>query len=119
VVCQYLIPKRDQSGRVLALEVMLNNEPVANLIRKGKTYQIPNVVATSREIGMQSMDNELVRLFKSGLISSEEAYMRSVNKKEFEAVVVEHETGSRPAASALNPLNDAGGTSSSTPALKG
>ncbi len=119
VVCQYLIPKRDQSGRVLALEVMLNNEPVANLIRKGKTYQIPNVVATSREIGMQSMDNELVRLFKSGLISSEEAYMRSVNKKEFEAVVVEHETGSRPAASSVNPLSDAGGTSSSTPALKG
>ena len=120
VVCQYLIPKRDQSGRVLALEVMLNNEPVANLIRKGKTYQIPNVVATSREAGMQSMDTELVRLFKSGLISSEDAYMRAVNKKEFEAVVVEHETGSRPAASAINPLNDAfGGTSSSTPALKG
>ena len=119
VVCQYLIPKRDQSGRVLALEVMINNEPVANLIRKGKTYQIPNVVATSREIGMQSMDNELVRLFKSGLISSEEAYMRSVNKKEFEAVVVEHETGSRPAVSSVSPLSDAGGTSSSTPALKG
>jgi twitching motility protein PilT len=118
VVCQYLIPKRDQSGRVLALEVMLNNEPVANLIRKGKTYQIPNVVATSRELGMQSMDNELVRLFKSGLISSEDAYMRSVNKKEFEAVVVEHETGSRPAVSAISPLSDAG-TSSTTPALKG
>ena len=119
VVCQYLIPKRDQSGRVLALEVMINNDPVANLIRKGKTYQIPNVVATSRELGMQSMDNELVRLFKSGLISSEEAYMRSVNKKEFEAVVVEHETGSRPAVSSVSPLSDAGGTSSSTPALKG
>ncbi len=119
VVCQYLIPKQDQSGRVLALEVMLNNEAVANLIRKGKTYQIPNVVATSREVGMQSMDNELVRLFKSGQISSEEAYMRSVNKKEFEAVVVEHETGSRPAASAVNNMNDIGGTSSSTPALKG
>jgi Tfp pilus assembly pilus retraction ATPase PilT len=97
---------------------MLNNEPVANLIRKGKTYQIPNVVATSRELGMQSMDNELVRLFKSGLISSEDAYMRSVNKKEFEAVVVEHETGSRPAVSAISPLSDAG-TSSTTPALKG
>jgi Tfp pilus assembly ATPase PilU len=67
---------------------------------------------------MQSMDNELVRLFKSGLISSEDAYMRSVNKKEFEAVVVEHETGSRPAVSAISPLSDAG-TSSTTPALKG
>jgi twitching motility protein PilT len=98
VACQYLIPRRDASGRALALEVMLNNDAVANLIRKGKTYQIPNIVATSREIGMQSMDYELVRLFKSGMISSEEGYMRAVNKKDFEAVVAEFETGTRPPA---------------------
>jgi twitching motility protein PilT len=87
VVCQNLIPRCDGPGRVLALEVMLNNDAVANLIRKGKTYQIPNIVATSRPAGMQSMDLELIRLCKSGVISPEDAYMRAVSKKDFEATM--------------------------------
>ena len=73
---------------------MVNSDAIANLIRKGKTYQIANVVATSRELGMQSMDNDLTRLYRAGVISSEDGYMRAVNKKEFEAVVVENESGS-------------------------
>jgi twitching motility protein PilT len=84
VVCQHLIPRRDGSGRVLAAEVMINNEAVSNLIRKGKAYQIPSVVATGRELGMQAMDAELRRLVLEGLIPPEEAYMRAASKKEFE-----------------------------------
>ena len=102
MVCQYLVPRKDGRGRVPAVEVMLNNEAIANLIRKGKSFQIPNVVSTSRESGMQSMDNDLIRLFKGGIIASEQGYMRAVNKKDFEAAVVEHETGGSRSAEALS-----------------
>lgn len=107
VVCQYLVPRKDGRGRVPAVEVMLNSDAIANLIRKGKTYQIPNVVATSRELGMQAMDNDLIRLYRAGIIASEEGYMRAVNKKDFEASVVEHETGSSRAAQAVSGAQDA------------
>jgi twitching motility protein PilT len=84
VVCQYLLPRRDAPGRCLAVEVMLNNDAIANLIRKGKTFQIPSVMATSREAGMQLMDSELSRLCDEGKISAEDAYMKAVSKRDFE-----------------------------------
>ncbi len=85
VVCQHLVPRKDQPGRVIACEVMINNDAVSNLIRKGKSFQIPSVVATSRDAGMQSMDSELMRLYREGKVSAEEAYLRAVDKKTFEA----------------------------------
>ena len=85
VMCQYLLPRADTPGRVLAVEVMLNNEAVANLIRKGKTFQIPSLIQTSRELGMQLMDQELLRLLREGKLSREEAYAKAASKKEFEA----------------------------------
>jgi twitching motility protein PilT len=84
VLCQHLIPRLDGTGRVLAAEVLLNNEAVANLIRKGKAHQIQSVVATAREQGMQAMDTELRRLVREGVIAAEEAYMRAASKKDFE-----------------------------------
>ena len=87
VMCQYLLKRKDEQGRVLAVEIMLNNDAIANLIRKGKTFQIPSVVATQREAGMQSMDSDLERVYKAGLISAEDAYMKSSNKKNFELVI--------------------------------
>jgi twitching motility protein PilT len=87
VMCQYLVKRKDGQGRVIAVEIMINNEAVANLIRKGKTFQIPSVIATQRDAGMQSMDGDLERLWKAGLISAEEAYLKAANKKNFEMVV--------------------------------
>ena len=87
VMCQYLLKKKDGGGRVLAVEVLINNDAIANLIRKGKTFQIPSVIATQRDMGMQSMDSDLERLFKEGTISAEEAYMKAANKKNFEWMV--------------------------------
>jgi twitching motility protein PilT len=83
VICQFLL-RRLSGGRCLAVEVMVNNEAVASLIRKGKSFQIPSVIATAREQGMQLMDTELMRLFKEGQVSAEEVYMKSANKKDFE-----------------------------------
>jgi twitching motility protein PilT len=85
VVCQYLHKRRDQPGRCLSVEVMLNNEAVANLIRSGKSHQISSTIATSRNMGMQLMDVELMRLMQAGQISAEDAFMRAANKKDFEA----------------------------------
>jgi twitching motility protein PilT len=87
VMCQYLVKRKDGQGRVLTVEVMVNNEAIANLIRKGKTFQIPSVIATQREAGMQSMDSDLERVYRAGLVSAEEAYMKAANKKNFEIVI--------------------------------
>jgi twitching motility protein PilT len=87
VVCQHLLRRKDQPGRALALEIMVNNDAISNLIRKGKSFQIPSMIATGREQGMQSMDWDLKRLVKEGIVSPEEAFMKANNKKEFEDVV--------------------------------
>jgi twitching motility protein PilT len=87
VVCQYLHRRRDGPGRCLSVEVMLNSDAIANLIRKGKAFQIPSVISTSREAGMQLMDAELMRLVREGKISPEDAYAKAASKKEFERLV--------------------------------
>jgi twitching motility protein PilT len=91
VVCQYLMKEKSGPGRVLAVELMVNNEAVSNLIRKGKAFQLPSVISTSREQGMQLMDNDLMRLAKEGKISAADAYVKAVSKKEFEPLVEEEE----------------------------
>jgi twitching motility protein PilT len=71
VLCQVLVPKADGSGRIAAVEILLANSPVRNLIREGKIYQLPNVIRTHREIGMISMDEALVNLYLKRIISGE------------------------------------------------
>jgi twitching motility protein PilT len=99
VMCQYLIKRKDGQGRTIAVEIMINNEAVANLIRKGKTFQIPSVIATQKDQGMQSMDSDLERLFRAGIISADDAYMKAANKKNFELVIAGPDAGkAKPAA---------------------
>jgi twitching motility protein PilT len=89
VLCQQLLRRKDGKGRVAAVEILLNNDAVANIIRKGQCFQLPSVVATSREQGMRSMDHELMRLYKDGLVDADEVYVKSLNKKELEAFLAE------------------------------
>ncbi len=91
VICQYLMKEKNGPGRVLGVELLINNEAVANLIRKGKAFQLPSVISTSREQGMQLMDTDLMRLFKEGKITAQDAYVKAVSKKEFEPLVEEEE----------------------------
>ncbi|NOZ87764.1 MAG: PilT/PilU family type 4a pilus ATPase [Deltaproteobacteria bacterium] len=95
VLCQYLLKRKDGKGRVLAAEVMINNDAISNLIRKGTCYQIPSIIATSREMGMQLMDSDLMRLYKDGLVSVEEAYIKATNKKDFESILESLGSGGR------------------------
>jgi len=71
VLCQQLVPRAGRPGRIAAVEVMLANPAVRNLIREGKHYQLPNVICTHQEIGMISMDEALSNLYKKGKINLE------------------------------------------------
>ncbi|SHJ07821.1 pilus retraction ATPase PilT [Malonomonas rubra DSM 5091] len=85
VVCQQLCRTADGKGRVAALEIMLGNAAVGNLIREGKTFQIPSIIQTARKDGMQLMDSHLMELLNEGRITPEEAYRCAVEKRTFEA----------------------------------
>ena len=87
VVCQHLLRRADGNGRVPAVEVMVNNDAISNMIRKGKAFQIPQVIQSSKDVGMQSMDSELVRLVKAGIVMQEDAYAKANDKKSFETAV--------------------------------
>lgn len=84
VVCQQLLRTVDGKGRVAALEIMLGTPAVANLIREGKTFQIPSIIQTAKREGMQLMDQHLLDLLKTKQVAPEEAYRCSIDKKQFE-----------------------------------
>lgn len=86
VVSQRLIPKVD-GGRVPAVEIMLKNHAVENLIREGKTYQIDNVIETSSDQGMISMDKSLAGLVKKGIVSFDDAVVYAKDTKNFQALI--------------------------------
>lgn len=71
VLCQALVPRADKTGRVVAVEVMVGNNAVRNLVREGKIYQIPNVIQTHSRDGMILLDQSLVKLHLEGMISYE------------------------------------------------
>jgi twitching motility protein PilT len=79
VVAQTLLRKIG-GGRVAALEILLTNNAVANLIRDGKTFQLPSVLQTSKAQGMRLLNDSLLDLVKQGLVEPREAYLKSIDK---------------------------------------
>ncbi len=77
VLAQVLLPRAGGRGRVAAFEVMIATDAIRNLIREGKTDQIPTYLQTGRQYGMQTMDQALQDLVRSGAITAEEALIRS------------------------------------------
>lgn len=88
IVSQQLLPKVDGSGRIAALEIMVSNTAIRNLIREGKTHQIQNLIQTGAKQGMKAMDNALSDLYRQNIISKEEALMHAVDKDMFERYVI-------------------------------
>lgn len=82
VLCQTLLPRADGNGRVPAVEIMLANAAVKNLIREGKTHQLQNVIRTCRQMGMCTLDDALIRLYGFRLVEREEVLARCVEKDE-------------------------------------
>jgi twitching motility protein PilT len=74
ILCQTLVPKAYEAGRVAAVEVMLASPAVRNLIRESKLFQIPNTIRTQVHQGMELLDQSLVKLYRSKIISSESMF---------------------------------------------
>ena len=89
VLCQTLIPRIDGSGRVPAVEVMLATQAVKHLIRENKAYQLPNVIRTSSQQGMCTMDEAIASLYLKKLISKKEAFARCEDEEDFAKIVGE------------------------------
>ncbi|MBW2028270.1 MAG: type IV pilus twitching motility protein PilT [Deltaproteobacteria bacterium] len=83
VISQTLFKRRDRRGRVAALEIMIANPAVRNLIREGKTYQIPSMIQTGKKYGMQSLDDAIMDLLQKKLITADDAYLKSNDKAKF------------------------------------
>jgi twitching motility protein PilT len=84
VISQKLVRTVDNRGRLAAIEVLVNNSAVANIIRDGRPEQLNNVIQSSAMQGMQTLDNALRRLLDEKLISGIEAYKHAQIKSHFE-----------------------------------
>ncbi|WP_309893759.1 type IV pilus twitching motility protein PilT [Archangium sp.] len=86
VISQMLV-KKIGGGRVPAQEVLLCTNSVANLIREGKTFQIPSIMQTSRGMGMQTLNDALLELVKKKLCEPNDAYIKAIAKGEFKQML--------------------------------
>jgi twitching motility protein PilT len=74
-------------GRVAALEVLLVNSAIANLIREAKTFQIPSMMQVGRAQGMVALNDALMELVSKKLVEPQEAYLKAVDKAAFEGLL--------------------------------
>lgn len=86
VISQRLVPRVD-GGRVPAVEIMIKNHAIENLIREGKAYQIDNSIETSSDQGMVTMDKSLSELTRRGIISIDTALSFAKEKNNFQALL--------------------------------
>lgn len=90
VIGLQLLSRTDGWGMMPAVEIMIGNNAISNIIREGRTHQIHSVMQTGKAMGMQLMDDDIHRLLREGKISPETAYERAMDKKLFEAFLKNH-----------------------------
>lgn len=83
VVAQVLFKRVDRKGRCAALEILIANAAVRNLIRESKTFQLPSMIQTGKKYGMMLLDDAIQELLNKGWISPDEAYMKANDKQRF------------------------------------
>jgi len=83
VVAQGLFKRTDKKGRVAAMEILAVNTAVANLIREGKTHQVPGMIQVGKKLGNQPLDDSIMEHIRMKRISPEEAYDKCLDKKKF------------------------------------
>ena len=88
VISQTLFRRVDEPGMVPCVEILLCTSAVRNCIRENRIYEIPNIIETSRRLGMLNLDNSIADMYHKGYIDREEAIMRSSNPGKMEKVLV-------------------------------
>ena len=83
VIAQNLFKRIDKKGRMAVLEVLVVTPAVSNLIREGKTFQIPSAIQTGKKFGMQSLDDAILIALEAKKISPEDAYDKAIVKGRF------------------------------------
>jgi len=83
VIAQNLFKRIDKKGRVAALEILVFTTAIANLVREGKTHQIPGMIQVGKRIGNQPLDDAIMEHLRMKRISPEEAYEKCLDKKKF------------------------------------
>lgn len=86
IISQQLLPSQE-GGRVAAIEVMIANSAIRNLIRENKAHQMHSIMQTQTQIGMQTMDQALRDLYLEGIITLDMAMARSHNPSELENMI--------------------------------
>ncbi len=79
VIAQVLCKKKG-GGRVAAREILLTIPAISNLVREGKTFQIPSIMQTNKRVGMVTLNDSLLDLVDAGLVEPQEAYMKAADK---------------------------------------
>jgi twitching motility protein PilT len=79
-VISQVLCKKIGGGRVAAREIMLSTPSISNLIREGKTFQLPSVLQTSKRLGMVTMNDALIELVDSKQVEPQEAYLKATDK---------------------------------------
>jgi len=91
VISQQLIPKKDGSGMIIAVELLIMTPALSNLIRDNKTFQIPSIIQTGKtKYGMCLLDDSIMDLLKSGKISGKQAYSFASDKNLFRQFAMEN-----------------------------
>ncbi len=88
VISQTLFRRVDEPGMVPCTEILLCTSAVRNCIRENRIYEIPNIIETSRRLGMQNLDNSITDMYFKGYIDREEAIMRSSSPSKMEKTLV-------------------------------
>jgi len=83
VIAQNLFRRIDKKGRVAALEILVFTSAIANLVREGKTHQIPGMIQVGKKLGNQPLDDAIMEHVRMKRISPEEAYDKCLDKKKF------------------------------------
>jgi twitching motility protein PilT len=86
VVSQRLLPKIG-GGRLPAVEIMMNNNAVSNVIRENKTYELPNIIHTSQNAGMISLDHSLAQLVRNNIVRLEDVIMFVTDQDLFQGLL--------------------------------
>ena len=93
MVAQQLLPRKDGNGRAPVVEVLLNSPLVADYIRKGEVHLIKDLMAKSTELGIQTLDQSLVKAYKEDVISKEDAIRYADSANDVRLQIKMHEKG--------------------------